>query len=285
MTKCRWDSDAEDYLIDGEPCRVDEYGDPTRHCKARRTCSVHIGADELTCPRCIGRTRANLRRIVTLSALLMPVAVASGSVNTSAAWLAGPAAQPVTWTDRRIAMRAHLAAWERLGRISEQQHLHARRVMDESDDRHPLNVLGTWDMMIREDYGHPSDQRVTVSNAADYLDRQLARIANDREQDWPLFAAEIRKCRRHLEDVVALAARQERGAPCPACHEEGVEKPPRLVKQYGHWCDDGACEKVHHDDDTDDVWECRRNREHWWTEHDYRLRVADWYDEARDATA
>ena len=272
---CKWDSEAGEYLTsDGEPCRTDDYGDPTRHCTARRTCSVHIGADELTCPRCIARTRANLRRIPTLAALLLPVAVAAGSTETAAASLAGPAAQPRAWSERQIAMRSHLATWEKAGRITEAQHFHARQVMDETDDRHPLNVLGTWDLMIREDYGHPSDQRVTVSNAADYLDRNLSRIANDREQDWKLFADEVRRCRRHLENVLAVAARKERGAPCPDCKAEAGGA-PRLVREYGHWCDEADCERVHYDTDEADLWVCPRNRDHWRTVDEYDKYLAE----------
>lgn len=279
MSTCRWDREAEAYIADGEPCRVDEYGDPTRHCTARRSCSVHIGRDELTCPRCIARVRASLRRIPMLAALLMPVAVAAGTIETAAAALAGPAAQPGAWTARRIAMRSHLSAWEGLGRITEQQHLHARQIMDESDDRHPLNVLGAWDLMIREDYDHPSRARVTVTNAADYLDRQLSRIANDPEQDWALLSSEVRKCRRHLEEVVALSARPERGAPCPECTSDETGVGPRLVRHYGHWCDSEACEQVHYDDDSADVWVCPRDRAHQWDHEDY----SRWIEERKGA--
>ena len=274
MSACRWDSQAEDYLADGEPCKVDDYGDPTVHCTARRTCSVHVGRGELTCPRCIRRTRTDLRRIVTLSALLLPVAVATG-VESAAAALAGPAAQPGPWSERRIAMKSHLAAWETLGRITGQQHLHARQTMDEADDRHPLNVLGAWDLMIREDYGHPSDVRVTVTNAAEYLDRQLGRIANDPEQDWALLSAEVRKCRRHLEQVVALAAHVERGAPCPECTSDETGVGPRLVREYGHWCDDADCARLHYDSDAADRWVCPRDRGHAWDVESYDRWIAE----------
>tara|TARA_R100000655_G_scaffold92848_1_gene134066 strand:+ start:17196 stop:18032 length:837 start_codon:yes stop_codon:yes gene_type:complete len=276
---CRYDREANDYLTaDGEPCETDEYGDPTRHCTARRTCSVHVGEDELTCPRCIARTRANLRRIPTLDALLLPVAVANGADST-AADLAGPAAQPRDWTERRIAMRSHLAAWSDRGRITERQYVHARHAMDETDDRHPLNVLGQWDLMIREDYDHPSQERVTVANAADYLDRQLARIANDPDQDWALMSTEIRKTRRYLERVVSLAAAPERGAPCPDCTSEETGVGPRLVRHYSHWCDDETCERIHYDDDTADQWICPRDRGHVWSHADYER----WIEERQGA--
>src|SRR5690348_9354345 len=104
---CRWDNEAGDYLDDGEPCRRDEYGDPTKHCTARRTCAQHVGAGELTCARCIGRVRSTLRRIPALAAL-MPVVALEGGVNSEAASLAGPAADPEAWMWRRVAQRKRI---------------------------------------------------------------------------------------------------------------------------------------------------------------------------------
>jgi hypothetical protein len=73
---CRYDHERGEYVTtDGDPCRVDEYGDPTRHCTAKRTCSQHVGHGELTCARCLGRTRANLRRIPIVSRLMMLIAL------------------------------------------------------------------------------------------------------------------------------------------------------------------------------------------------------------------
>lgn len=263
---CKWDREAEDYLDDGEPCRYDYDGEPTRHCMARRTCAVHIGRDELTCPRCIGRTRTYLRRMVPVSALLMPVAVASG-VNSEAANLAGPTPRPRDWRDRRIAMRSHLATWEALGRITEEQHLHARQAMEDDDERHPVNVLGRWCLMFAEDYGHDLPAPLTVASAVDYLDRHLSRIANDPEQDFPLFAAEVRRCVRGLEETAALVVRAERGAPCPTCQDGGHFV--RLVREYSHWCEDPECCREHFADDSEDRWVCPRNREHQWTHAAY----------------
>lgn len=269
---CKWDREAEDYLNDGEPCRVDDYGDPTQHCTARRTCSVHVGRDELTCPRCIARARAHLRRIPTLAALTTPIA-ATGNVDSEAVNMAGPAADPAQWSDRRVAMRSHLATWERTGRISERQHLHARALMEDDDEHHPLTVLGRWALMTAEDYGHDLPT-ITITTAAAYLERNLARIANDDGQDFTLLVRELRKCHQHLELVVALAVRPERGAPCPDCTSEGVGV-PRLVREYAHWCDDEDCERMHYDDDSEDRWVCPKNREHWRSIADYENYLAE----------
>lgn len=280
MSSCKWDREADDYMNDGEPCRRDEYGDPTRHCTARRTCSAHIGSDELTCPRCIGRTRATLRRIPTLAALMLPVAITRG-VNSEAANLAGPSADPRSWTERRIAMRSHLAAWEITGRISEQQHMYARTTMEDDDEHHPLNVLGRWALMLAEDYAHDLPARLTVTNAAEYLDRQLSRIANDPEQDWALLVSEMRKCRQHLESALSVLAHIERGVPCPECTSEQTGVGPRLVRAFGHWCDDPDCERINYADDSADIWVCPRDRNHEWSHEDYTLRL----EERKKATA
>lgn len=251
---CKYDRDKGEYLTaDGEPCKRDEYGDPTRHCTARR-CSNHVGPRELTCARCIGRTRVNLKRIPVVAQMMILIAMQDG-VDSEAANLAGPAADPEAWSWRKIAAKQG-KSW----------HL---SLIEEDDDEHPYTVLGRWDMMIREDYHQLSDDPVSIGNAADYLDRQLGRIAQDPNQDWSLFAYEIRKCRRHLDRVLHTALLKQRGAPCPDCTSEETGVGPRLVREFGHWCDDEDCEKVHHDDDSADQWVCPRNRDHWWTAEGY----------------
>ena len=228
---------------------------PEPHCTGRKTCAVHVGEDEITCPRCIARTRASLRRIPALTALAMPVAIATG-VNSEAANLAGPAADPEAWSWRKVAARQG-RSW----------HL---SLIEDDDERHPYSVLGRWALMIAEDYGHDLPT-LTVTRAAEYLDRNLARIANDPEQDWALLSAEVRKCRRALEAADALAAHRERGAPCPTCKSDDETKPaPRLIRVYPHWCDDEDCARIHHEDASEDYWECPRDRAHTWTEKAYR---------------
>lgn len=276
---CRYSRDAGDYLNpDGQPCIVDEYGDPTHHCTARTSCSVHIGRGEQTCPRCIARARADLRRIPVLAAFVQPVAIVSG-IDSAAADLAAGAADPRAWTERQIAMRSHLDTWATHGRITDEQRLHARQGMAESDDRHPLNILGRWELMLRDEYDHPTHRRIYVATAADYLDQQLARLAQDPDQDFGQFATEMRKCRRHLETVTSLALERERGAPCPDCTSDDAGLGPRLVRHYAHWCDDPDCDRIHYDDDRADVWICPRNPAHRWDHADYER----WIEERKGA--
>lgn len=232
-----------------------------RHCGHKRNCSWHVPHGELTCGRCIAGVRRDLRWIAALTSLL-PVAAEGDGVDSQAMNLAGPFADPEAWTWRKVAARQG-RAWH----VS---------LIEDDDEHHPGRVLTTWERMIREDYDHPADTSATIAGASGYLDRHLYRIANDDGQDFPLLGRELRKCRQHLEAVLHNDDRPELGAPCPACHEEGVEKPPRLARKYA--------ERWEADDDSRDEWACPRVREHRWTEKDYRLRVADWHDEAR-ATA
>lgn len=270
---CRWDHDTNDYLNNGEPCRVDDYGDPTKHCTARRSCSSHVGRDELTCARCMGRTRSHLRRIPLLATLMMPVALGAG-VNSQAANLAGPAADPEAWSWRKIAARQG-KAW----------HL---SLIEDDDEQHPYTVLVRWAQMIAEDYGHDAPEVWTVSNAAAYLERQLPRIAQDGGQDFPLMTTEVRRCRRHLETTMTDGDAAERGLVCPEClaamrdkraelAERGVPEgewpkmsAPKLVRRYSHWCEDPECrQQFHSTDDSQDRWVCPRDPAHVWDVESY----------------
>lgn len=296
MTSCKWDRDAEQYLTDdGEPCKRDEHGDPTKHCTARRTCSQHIGRDELTCARCVGRTRQDARTIRELSALL-PTAAMSDGVNSEAANLAGPAADYRVFSARRQIDKDWIYAniqqsardWciddkcpQRHFKTSKGNRWHKRGLENaladlvaDDDEWHPYSVLTRWHLMLAEDYGHPLPEVLSVGAAVEYLDRHLGRVAQDPGQDFPLLARELRKCRQHLESVLHNDTRQERGAPCPDCAQE--EKFVRLQREYAHWCEDEDCAKFHFATDEHDRWVCPRNRkEHVWSEGDYRKWVEE----------
>ena len=263
MTNCRYDKDAKDYLLpDGEPCKVDDYGDPTTHCSAQRTCSQHVGRDELTCPRCIARVRGNLRKVASLSALMLAEAIDVG-VESAAANLAGPGGDYAIFSARRMIAKRWI--FEHLPEAKWEQAM--TNLLDDDDDRHPYSVLTRWQMMLSEDWGHDLPARMSITGAAGYLERNLARLANDPEQDWPLFAAEVRKVHSHMEAVLHNDTRPERGAPCPDCRADGHVV--RLHRVYGHWCEGPDCMRFHHADTSDDRWVCSRNREHVWTHAAY----------------
>jgi len=259
------------------------------HCTARANCTWHVEAGDLTCGRCLAGVRRHLRRIVDLAALMLTMAIGEG-VNSEAAMLAGPATNPVGWSERRVAMLRHLDAWTKSGFITEPQHEHALTTLPNDDQRHPYSVLTRWQMMLSEDYGHELPDRLSIAGAAGYLERNLHRVAQDDEQDFPLLAREIRKCRQHLEAVLHNDDQPDRGAPCPECasdrqddaeaaEREGREVAwkslPRLTREYAHWCEDEVCERFHHADDGADVWQCPRVRDHWWSHEDYARWIED----------
>lgn len=227
-------------------------------------CGRDTAPGELTCPTCISKTRRDLTQIVELAALMPREAEAKG-VNSEAAYLAGPAADPTTWTARKVYTARTLDV--------------PLSTLEDDDPWHPYSVLGRWQMMLEEDYGLHALHKITIAGAAGFLDRMLYRVANDPEQDFALFAREVRECRAHLEGVVHDSRIPDLGAPCPEC--EAPAK--RLRKEWAHWCADEDCRKpVHDPTGKEDRWVCQTDPEHWWSEADYRLRVADVYEENLD---
>ena len=259
------------------------------HCTATRKCAWHPAAGEITCGRCINQVRRNLRWITALGAL-METGAESDGIDSEAANLAGPGADPRILTARRVLLKRHITEllppthWQRA----------YAALVPEDDDRHPYNVTTRWHMMLAEDYGHDLPDRMTTSAAVAYLDRNLHRIANDDEQDFPLLAREIRKCRQHMEAALHNGRQPEQGAPCRSCVDVEGKAAPRLRLERGHWCDDPECERLHYDqtydadaetwvpDTSGDRWVCPRNRDHWWSQADYERWV---YADARAASA
>ena len=268
------------------------------HCTAGRTCTWHLEPGQLTCGRCLASVRRNLRRIGDLSALMFPAAIAGG-VNSGAANLAGPAADYSTFVARRLIDQRWIDQY-----LPEHNQIRAAEALIEDDDpHHPYNVLTRWEFMLREDYGQSRphwecrtgidvlggrerdrekcavnhgqscwlarETPTSIYSAMDYLDRNLHRIAQDDEQDFPLLGRELKKCRQHLEAVLRNDDRPDRGAPCPECTSDTAGVGPRLRREYAHWCEDEDCRRVHHDDESDDVWTCPRNPLHSWTHKVY----------------
>lgn len=250
MPECR---DHE--CIGCKPCEPKTpEGIPLTHC-ASSNCTEHISHANLTCPRCIGRTRDDLQAIETLAALMIHEAIEDG-IDSDAADLAGPVADPV-----------HVL-WQRVDLLRAN---HALVELPDDDERHPLSVLGRWELMLREDYDqdYADLPPVTVSGARTWLDSMLNRIAQDRGQDWPLFASEIRTCRVHLEAALHNSQTPEKGAPCPSCPEKPA--PPALVKHYVTWDESGA----------HDFWRCPTCGARW-LDAEYRLWVGEDYLEYAD---
>ena len=255
---------------------------PGRHCTARKSCTWHVDEADITCGRCLGAARLDLRWIGDLSGLLLTQAIADG-VTSEAAALAGPATDPRAWAGIRLAQSRHLTTWMLADRITEQQATNAMANLEEDDKRHAERLVTTWTRMVAEDYQHPLPERMTLAWCVGYLDRMLHRIAQDPEQDFPLLRRELKKCREHLEAVLHNDEQRDRGAPCPECvraqaavradlEERKVPRDewprlraPRLVRQYAR--------AVGHD--RYDQWQCPTDTEHAWSHHAYVAYVED----------
>lgn len=249
-----------------EPCEHDENGRPVRHCTARRFCSGHLtDSERLTCARCVGKTRQDIAKIVDDATLMSTEALEQG-VDSEAAYLAGPATDPEAWMWRKVTAKRR-----------------GLPVLEDDDPHHPFLVLGRWDFMLREAYDQPTDTVVALSRSAAYLTGLLTTLAQDPDQDWPLFVGEIADCRAYLESVRHDSRTPELGAPCPECSTR--EKPgPALVKRYGSRIAriDGEPTVIGDTTGASDTWRCPRVREHEWSEADYRLRIGDEHLEHAD---
>lgn len=263
---------------------------PKTHCAMRGSCSNHVDvvAGLRTCPACIGRTRRDLQAVVDLYALagvtvearptglwsedgqLLDEAADAG-VESEAFVLAGPAATPEQWDEKR---RRLVASYEQRGWCEWPK----SESLAEDDKHHPYAVLARWDMALREAYGPPTQMFVTVTSAANYLDRLLAGPFphGDEFED---FARSVATLRSHMESVVHDSRTPELGRHCPTCVTE-KGRGPRLFKTYASGDTEDIRAGVY------DTWHCPDVAEHWWSEEDYRLRVAaDYVQHATALTA
>jgi hypothetical protein len=240
--------DCRDRKCNGcKPCTHDDNGNPTVHCEARGSCTEHLDADHpRTCPRCIAWVRADIAQVVRLSLLMLDQAIVTG-VDSEAAMLAGPAANPGALTELR-----EWLTW------------HDVLKLPEHDDRHPYTLLVRWEQQLAEHYGHPRPPAPTIASAASYLSWLLTDVAQT--TDFAPLANGISRCRTHLEAVLGASRMPDRGAPCWECETPA----PRLVLRRAHWCERPDCTREHDSTGARDTWVCPANRDHWWTEAEYR---------------
>lgn len=288
--RCHWDGEAwfnPEHLKEcSEPgCRGCKPC-PEDHCALRGSCPEHVqhAAGIVTCPSCIGRARKALNRIDDLYAVAgtlvaartMNVGVlleeaADDGVDSEALYLVGPAATPEQWSEkrRRLTMAFDSRGWCDYPRPE---------ALADDDAHHPYAVLARWDQALREQYGPTTDLFVTVSSATDYLRKLLAGpFAHSRE--FEEFDGEIKAVQTHLEEVIHNSRVPEQGRQCPRCIEL-TGKGRRLQKRYAM----GTSEAAKRGDL--DTWHCQDVAEHWWSEKDYRDRVAaDYIEHATALTA
>lgn len=243
-----------------EPCRRD-------HCAMPR-CSRHLRDHEpLTCPRCVGETREKLTRIGDLCRLVLTAAT-EARIDSPLIDLAGPVAERSTWRARWVWAYHNRGLCRCLacpdlepvpdGPACEKcAHQTCRRIryeatcpalvewLDNADDeRHPLWVLGTWDMLVAEHLDHTRRNRVTVPSAVNYLNSNLTYLAQDQDFAFDELAREVADCLTHVEQVLLVAEYVQRGAPCQKCRGEGRKGKPMERRFDPHAADDSRDEWV-----------------------------------------
>lgn len=223
--------DCESALCRGcQPC-------PERHCQlCYREHVTHEGrGTDQTCATCINQIRTHITGIVGYATRMLGEAIMRG-INSEAADLHGPAANPLAWQQR--------------GTYGHRYDPDTRLA-----DNHPLWVLGTWEQKIARHLGQHRTGRVTITEAARYLDLHLTRLAHDHDFELDNLAEAISDCHTHMETVLRDGDQIDRGAPCPMCGRAN------LRKDHGDAIDD-------------DRWRCpRHDCNAAYTEHDYRQKV------------
>lgn len=243
---CYYDK-VDGWLTDEQrPC-------PRTHCGFHhgkgRACVSHVdvATGEHTCPACVGKIRTDIRGVVEAYAL-MPEEAEHDGIESEAADIAGPHANLVRYK------------WALVNGTA----------VEELDDLDPYTVLADLEHGIRELLDHAGERIVsdTVSESATYLEWVLTDLARDDEYLLLLedLAGKVRRLRGYLESVLHDSRSPELGAPCPTCSDE-TGKGPRLAKRYVSWDQTGA----------QDHWVCPVNRDHTWSEADYRMRIGVTY--------
>lgn len=258
LPKCRWVASDQPRAVIGEhydecdgtdcrgcwPCLVGH----CLICRREHTDEAH----SQTCASCVGAVREDLELIVDMFARLEDEAISKG--------MAGDGEETVLGGDAMVMLAMRYR--EQTGAASDGDKSHESK----TDPVPPLLTLATWEDCYRDHLGHDQAGTASVDAAAGYLSRQLTHIAQDSEVPFEDFARDIRQTRGRLEDVLHDGERIERGAPCPACREDGDEARP-LVQERNDRDVTGASDR----------WVCRSDRAHWWNEAGYRLRIGTEY--------
>lgn len=137
---------------------------------------------------------------------------------------------------------ANMEAWENRHQATERYARAYTSVEDEDPDEawSAFQLLEFWSERWRREHGAEYDTRPTISTEANFI-RWALDWAWDHEPAWDDFAADVRRARVRLEDIVHAGKRVELSRiVCPEC-----ESQPRLIVLRGT-ADDGS----------DDVWKC-----------------------------
>ena len=189
MSGCKFNGRENPRVLPGrhEPdCATDEC--PGCQPCEERHCSVcwRVHADG-ACAECIAATRDDLRSIAELCGAL-PEETLHRGVESEAAMLWGPTADPEAWRNRAMsAMR---------GRLDDAY------LEDCRDEQHPLWVLGTWEQAWRDHLDQPTELAATLPRLVDYLDRHMHEMAEVEDVPFEDFARDLRGCRGHVQAVL-----------------------------------------------------------------------------------
>lgn len=242
MSTCRWAGSDRPRSVKGrheEGC-ADEACWGCAACNEAHCRVCRVAHTDGTCAECMAETRGALWQIVNLTGALPAEAIAKG-VDSEAAMLWGPATDWERW--------GHVQASIRVGRLP------ADWCEVADNERHPLFVLGQWDACVREvlDHDEPAE-RVTIGEAAKYLDMQLTYLGGFDDLPFEELARDLRACVAHLEAVLHDGEQRDTGAPCMTCRVP-------LVREWGLLA-------------AADGWRCPRCKE-FRTDQEYRLNYAE----------
>lgn len=137
---------------------------------------------------------------------------------------------------------ANLEAWENLNEATERYQKAYTSAEDEDPDDawSPFQILVFWSEQWRREHGAEYDSRPTIASEASFI-RYSLDWAWQNEQGWDDFAADVRRARVKLEDILHAGNRVELSRiVCPDCDSK-----PRLIVLRGS-----------EDDGSDDQWKC-----------------------------
>lgn len=258
---CLWNGANAPRVIKGrhdEDCADRETCRGCQSCtEAHCRCCGHRHADQ-TCAECSGQAREDLATIGLLTRKLTGEAIDKG-VRSEAFALMSPAADPEAW--------GHMTTSLHVGRLPV-----GYLVCDRCDapwpcakhadgELHPDFVCGTWEFVWRDALDHETDAPFDLAESIRYLDQQLTYMSTFEDAPFEDFAADLRRCRAHLEAVLHDQNHGDRAnVGCFGTPEKGA-------------CG-GALERKLAADGFEDVWTCRRCRQTYTqAEYNFALRA------------
>lgn len=165
---------------------------------------------------------------------------------------------------------ANLEAWENQQQATERWGRAYTSVADEDPDEawSAYQLLEFWSEQWRREHGAEYDgHRTTIQTEANFI-RSILDWAWDNEPAWDDFAADVRRARAHLEDVLSEGERAERGVPCLYSECDGKRLTRRLEPCRGEdggkawrWTD-WHCPSCHRSW-TDSSYAAMVSAEHW----------------------